>query len=563
MPRKRNQEVLELDKRKQEALKAWKAGEYKSGLQASIAFGVPKTSLYQLGQGGKTRAQAREDQQILTIPEEKTLERWLLHLTETGYPARHPMVIKLAEEIRKLRLVGINYDTSQLVTYPPIGQSWSQRFIRRHPNLETRILKQIEASRIKDVTKERIDMYFDELEEAIKKHGIEWENVYNFDETGFQIGTMESGHVIIDKNARIKYQRQPGRQEWVTCIECICADGTALDPLIIFKGDGNVNVQWIPKRVRDKWYFAVNTKGWTSNIHGSEWMIQVFDMQTREKANGRKRLLICDGHDSHITAPVIAHVIKNDIILAILPPHSSHLTQPLDVGVFGPLKKAMSATLDQLIRTGIHRLEKIEWLDCYSNARSKAFTQSNILAGFRGTGIHPQSRLKIYRKLPDAPSTSEPPPETSPTKATLYKVSADSTPNSSHLHAANQLFLEALARGVVTSPIKAYARTLASFSEQARAKNAILLDAYNEAKKANEARKERAKGKRLIIKDKTIVSSVEIHEALAELALEKEKKVKPTGRKRGRPQKNPIVEAPKTTSEDELDELESEEYDHE
>ena len=82
-------------------------------------------------------------------------------------------------------------------------------------------------------------------------------------------------------------------------------------------------------------------------------------------------------------------------------------------------------------------------------------------------------------------------------------------------------------------------------------------------RRANEAQKERVKGKHLIIKDKTIVSSVEIHEAWAEVALEKEKKVKPMGRKRGRPWKNPIVEALKTMSEDELDELESEEYDHE
>src|SRR5262249_17545084 len=55
----------------------------------------------------------------------------------------------------------------------------------------------------------------------------------------------------------------------------------------------------------------------------------------REKANGKPRLLICDEHDSHITASWIAHYMKNNIIFMVLPPHSSHLTQPLDVGVFG------------------------------------------------------------------------------------------------------------------------------------------------------------------------------------------------------------------------------------
>ena len=50
-------------------------------------------------------------------------------------------------------------------------------------------------------------------------------------------------------------------------------------------------------------------------------------------------MLICDGHDSHITGDFIEFCMDNNILLMILPPHSSHLTQPLDVGVFGALKK--------------------------------------------------------------------------------------------------------------------------------------------------------------------------------------------------------------------------------
>lgn len=36
----------------------------------------------------------------------------------------------------------------------------------------------------------------------------------------------------------MKYQAQPGRQEWVTAVECIYADGASFPPLIIFKGEG-------------------------------------------------------------------------------------------------------------------------------------------------------------------------------------------------------------------------------------------------------------------------------------------------------------------------------------
>ena len=41
-------------------------------------------------------------------------------------------------------------------------------------------------------------------------------------------------------------------------------------------------------------------------------------------------LLLYDGHRSHINLTLT--------VLFVLPPHTSHLTQPLDVGAFGPLK---------------------------------------------------------------------------------------------------------------------------------------------------------------------------------------------------------------------------------
>jgi|SRR5436853_894068 len=139
---------------------------------------------------------------------------------------------------------------------------------------------------------------------------------------------------------------EPGRQEWVTVMECVSVDGTFIPPLIIFKGE-NICMNWIPKDAPMNWHISCNTKGWTSNMHGVEWMKKCFEPATREKANGEKRLLICDGHDSHISADFISHCIQNDIVLILLPPHASHLMQPLDVGVFAPLKRAMAEFLDR------------------------------------------------------------------------------------------------------------------------------------------------------------------------------------------------------------------------
>ena len=110
-----------------------------------------------------------------------------------------------------------------------------------------------------------------------------------------------------------------------------------------------------------------------------------------------KSVLICDGHESHITASWIAHCMKNDIIFMILPSHSSHLTQPLDVRVFGPLKTLMASA--PLISTELHRILKAEWLSAFVEAHNKAFCIKNIQAGFIGTGILPFNPSKVLNHV--------------------------------------------------------------------------------------------------------------------------------------------------------------------
>src|SRR5271154_2930098 len=237
------------------------------------------------------------------------------------------------------------------------------------------------------------------------------------DESGFAIGDIEASQRIINATIRQAFQAKPGRQEWITSIECICADEIALPSLIIFKGE-NLSRQWIPATIHNNWRFGCNTKGWTSNVHGLQWLRSVFEAETREKANGKPRLLICDGHDSHITASWIAHCMRNNIILMVLPPHSSHLTQPLDVGVFKPLKTLMATEIEPVMRSGVARIQKLEWLTAFVAAHDKALCSKNILGGFRGTGIHPFLPTKVLRRVTSTPSP-EPPSRPSTPQDTL------------------------------------------------------------------------------------------------------------------------------------------------
>ena len=209
----------------------------------------------------------------LTIGEEKELVHWITTLTTRDYAPRYRTVRELIEMIRNRRVAGVNDNTIQLVNYEPFGRDWAARFMSRHSQLESARVKCIEAARIKDVSAERMTKWFEDLKNIIDEFNIATKNTYNMDESGFAIGDVEAFQRIIHAEVRQRFQAKPGRQVWVTAIECISADGTFIPPLIIFKGE-NFSRQWIPADMDHdrQWQFGYNTKGWTSNLHGMQWL---------------------------------------------------------------------------------------------------------------------------------------------------------------------------------------------------------------------------------------------------------------------------------------------------
>jgi hypothetical protein len=67
---------------------------------------------------------------------------------------------------------------------------------------------------------------------------------------------------------------------------------------------------------------------------------EVFHPQTKEKARRKYRLLLHDGHGSHLTMDFITLCNENKIILAVFSLHATHKLQLLDVVLHGLLSRA-------------------------------------------------------------------------------------------------------------------------------------------------------------------------------------------------------------------------------
>lgn len=271
MPRKRSVKAAQSRASIETAVEAYESGKYKTIYATAKALGVSETTLRARVNGRGTYVDASEDKQLLSKAEETMLVKRCTELTKNGFPPRKRTIEEMAMEIIRRRVRKINDEEGmELVHYPPIGKDWIRRFLNRHTDLKVKRTRRIDAARIKEVSSEKVTEWFDTMKEVIREYKIKPENMYNMDETGFSIGSTQAGHVIVDDTVQSQFQAQPGRQEWVTVLECICGDGSTVAPLVIFKGE-NGSIGWVQSsEIPGNWRFSASQNGWTSNPHGSE-----------------------------------------------------------------------------------------------------------------------------------------------------------------------------------------------------------------------------------------------------------------------------------------------------
>ena len=119
--------------------------------------------------------------------------------------------------------------------------------------------------------------------------------------------------------------------------------------------------------------------------------------------------MILDGHESHHSTEFELYCQQNNIITLCMPPYSSHLLQPLDVGCFGPLKQAYGRQVEDLIRMHINHVSKLEFLCSFRKAFFTSITGKNIQGGFAGAGLVPYDPERVLSKLDVKLHTLTPP----------------------------------------------------------------------------------------------------------------------------------------------------------
>ncbi|ODM19019.1 hypothetical protein SI65_05636 [Aspergillus cristatus] len=358
----------------QMAITAWNEKKFKSILKAAKVFEVPETTLRERLAGIKPQSETRANGYKLTEIEEKSLVKQLLDADKQGFAIRpeflhgmaqiyfvsdYMILLQPLESTGHLPLsnvilncIGIQFVIvyySEPVTYTAIQE---------HGIHEDDIWNFDETGfamglcTTSKIGIQFVIVYYSEpvTYTAIQEHGIHEDDIWNFDETGFAMGLCTTSKVITaaERSERPHTVTQ-GNHEWVTIIECIGSSSCHILPLIILKGKEQQATWYQEPNLPQEWQIATSPNGWTTDAIGLHWLKEVFEPFSKCYSVGAKRLLILDGHSSHLTAEFDSFCKQHVIICLCMPPHTSHLLQPLDVGVFGPLKRAYGKLIEDMM----------------------------------------------------------------------------------------------------------------------------------------------------------------------------------------------------------------------
>ena len=352
----------------------------KSGMgvkRAAEQHGVPLTTLRDRISGRVTHGTKPGPKPYLTQEEEKELGSFLKSCAEVGYGKTRGDVMHIVQRVATDRGV---------LKGNKLSSGWWRRFLERQPYLSLRRGDSTAHVRMDAVNEDTLKHYFSLLNDIMTEFDLHSKpsQIYNVDESGIPFDPRAPNIVTMKGTKKVRY-RQSGRKGQVTIVGCASASGHAIPPMVIFDAK-RLNPAWTEGEFPGTKY-GLSDSGWITSDLFEAWLCEHF---IQHAVSARPLLLVLDGHSTHYQPQLLRVAKEFDIIILCLPPHTTHEAQPLDCGVFGPLKSHWANVCHSYLQQNPGRvITRFQFSALFSQAWSLAVTPANITAGFRTCGVYP------------------------------------------------------------------------------------------------------------------------------------------------------------------------------
>jgi len=349
--------------------------------EAAAQHNVPPTTLKNRLSGRVKHGTKPGPRGYLTTEEEEELSEFLIDCCKMGNGKTKKEIIQTVK-----RLVEKKRSKEGLPLVKFNGEGWWSRFMKRHPELSLRSSDPLSHCRSSAVSQPALDHYFGLLKKTLEVNGLmdKPNSIYNMDESGMPLDHRQPKRVA-PRGIKKVHGPSSGNKTQITILACANAVGTMLPPMVIFKGE-RLNYEWTKGEVPNTEY-GMSPQGWTDHELFYEWLNKLF---IKNIPPLRPVLLLLDGHSSHFSLEAIKFAAENEIILFCLPPHTTHVAQPLDVSFFAPLKRHWARMCHEYTTEHPGRaVTKFQFSSLFNKAWFISIQPSTIMSGYRKVGVYP------------------------------------------------------------------------------------------------------------------------------------------------------------------------------
>ena len=327
---------------------------------------------------------------------------------------------KLVAHIKELAAVGYGYTRAEVIAIASdfavqlgkrgrdekcFSMQWFYSFMSRWPELHVVKPSSLSELRARSASEESITNYFSELDHILTKYNLKDKPhaIYNIDEKGINT-EFKPPNVVAGRG----YQPQTvnsERSKTVTVIGAGNALGSQIPPYFVFPGQRMVADLMAGKTVGAD--ATVTPSGWSNSDVFRTYMKEHFLKFVQGRDTGTI-LVLYDGHRSHIGLDLIDWARDNNIVLFVLPPHCSHVLQPMDIGCFGPLQLIYNQECLAFSRLHHRTVTRYDVCALACKAYAAALSPSNLQSAFAKAGIYPlKSASEVVAYLGDKISPSK------------------------------------------------------------------------------------------------------------------------------------------------------------
>lgn len=320
---------------------------------------------------------------IFSSSEEEAMATWLKEMAERG------MGLKLSEFLDFVQNV---VNKEKRITPFKNGRpshDWYRAFMARNNHIiQIRQETSLEACRAK-LTKDKVDRWYSKYRDFVVRLGLldKPKRIFNADETGFSLG-CKAGKVIgplKKQSSQVPHVTGGHSKQWLTVMFCGSADGTTLPLYFVYPALRPRGYSPLTSGIEnsDTVYIA---KGWMDS-EAFKCFLEQFD-----KYCGKDRpvVLLVDSVSSHVNMGAFEFAKSKGIELYRFIPNATHIMQPLDKGVFGPLKNRWYQVVRRHSRENPSSpVGKENFAELLKEAYLLFYRPLTVINSFKSSGIYP------------------------------------------------------------------------------------------------------------------------------------------------------------------------------